>query len=80
MYLLDPELLSDALRTRERSGGWLAGKAGVTRQFIHLMLHGQRRTCAPEVAQAIESALEFERGSLFTEHDPLAERAGSNSA
>lgn len=54
MYLTDPDKLKEWIDFRDLSYGELGRAVGVSRQFIHQLVSGQRRTCKPRTARSIE--------------------------
>lgn len=69
MKLRDPQLLINWMEERKRKQSDIAKFAGVSRQFIHLLVTGQRSTCTPAVGREIERALSVVEGTLFVEHE-----------
>jgi len=66
MRLRDPQLLADWMKKKDDMGQARLGRhAECSRQFIHLLLTGQRTTCTPAVAKRIEEALDVVPGTLF---------------
>jgi transcriptional regulator with XRE-family HTH domain len=65
MRLRSPELLAEYMRIGDFSQARLARYAGCSRQFIYLLLKGERRTCTPEIAKLIEEAMRVLPGTLF---------------
>lgn len=65
MRLRDPELLASHMRHRDFSQARLARYVGCSRQFIHLLLAGDRTTCSREVGELIEEALQVLPTTLF---------------
>lgn len=72
MKLRDTTLLISYMEAQDFSQSRLGRYAGVSRQFIHQMVHGDRRTCTPAVAKLIEEALRVLPGTLF-----VAEMSGT---
>jgi DNA-binding Xre family transcriptional regulator len=66
MRLRDPEQLKKHMRKKDFTQARLARYAGVSRQFIHMLVTTQERTtCTVEVARLIEEALGCIPGDLF---------------
>lgn len=65
MRLRNPKLLADYMAAGDFSQARLARYVGCSRQFIHLLLTGQRSTCTVEVARRIEEAMRVLPGTLF---------------
>ncbi|GAA1909134.1 hypothetical protein GCM10009737_07850 [Nocardioides lentus] len=65
MRLRDTRLLADYMAASDFSQARLARYAGCSRQFIHLLLKGERQTCTVEVAKRIEEGLRVLPGTLF---------------
>lgn len=63
--LRDPAELQRVLDEADRTRAWLGRRAGRSRQWISLLVSGERRSCADEVARDIEEALSAPAGSLF---------------
>jgi hypothetical protein len=57
MYLTDPEQLRKWMAYRHLSYGDLGRAADVSRQFIHQLATGRKRTCKPKTARLIEKIL-----------------------
>jgi transcriptional regulator with XRE-family HTH domain len=72
------------LRDRERLGKFmdangirqsdLARAAGVSRQFVHMLLRGNKRSCSDGVARRIEEGLHVVPGTLFVPEKSTSER------
>lgn len=60
-----PGLLAQYMDVNDFSQARLGRYAGTSRQFIHMLVTGQKRTCTPEVARRIEEALRVLPGTLF---------------
>lgn len=69
MQLRDHTLLVRYLEDREMSQARLGRYAEVSRQFIHQLVTGEKRTCTPAVADRIEEALGLLKGTLFVPHE-----------
>lgn len=65
MKVRDPELLARYMENADFSQARLARYTGVSRQFIHLLVTGERRTCTKDVGELIEEALRVLPGTLF---------------
>lgn len=65
MRLRSPKLLADYMAAGDFSQARLARYAGCSRQFIHLLVTGQRTTCTVEVARRVEEAMRVLPGTLF---------------
>ena len=65
MRLSSPELLTNQMASTFTDNRRLANMAGVSRQFIWALAHGQETNASPETARAIENALGLEPGELF---------------
>lgn len=65
MKLRDPSLLARYMEAKEFSQARLGRYAGVSRQFVNQLVHGERRTCTPQVGRLIEEALSVLPGTLF---------------
>lgn len=61
----DTDLLVAYMDNQKFSQARLADFARCKRQFIHKLVHGQVRTCTPQVAERIEDALRVLPGTLF---------------
>ena len=68
MRLQNPDLLANYMQRKRVTGAQLAREAKVSRQFINRLLKSEAtRGCTPEVATAIEVALDLIPGTLFSE-------------
>lgn len=65
MRLRDTQLLLDYMGAQQFSQARLARYAGVSRQFVNQLVHGDRRTCTTQVGRLIEEALRVLPGTLF---------------
>lgn len=65
MRLRDPNLLAAHMRAEDCTQARLGRRSGVSRQFIHQLVHGRIATCTPEVAALIEETLAVPPGALF---------------
>lgn len=80
MNLVDPGLLSIHMQHRNISQARLAEYAGCSRQFVYQLLKGERKSCTPKLATAIEEVLNVPSGAIFvaeTSHStgPLVSRS-----
>lgn len=64
-----PGLLAQYMEVNDFSQARLGRYAGTSRQFIHMLVTGQKRTCTPEVARRIEEALRVLPGTLFVANE-----------
>lgn len=67
MRLRDQHQLAGFLAANAMSQAELARVAGVSRQFIHMLVRGDKRSCRPDVAARIEEALRVLPGTLFVQ-------------
>lgn len=67
MQLRDPKLLAAYMEHEDFTQQRLAKFAECSRQFVYMLLHGERRGCTPLVAKRIEEALRVLPGTLFVE-------------
>lgn len=67
MKLRDRGLLVQYMEAGDFSQARLARYAGVSRQFINQLIHGDRLTCTPAVGARIEEALRVLPHTLFLE-------------
>ena len=65
MKLRDPALLVRYMEAQDFSQARLARYAGVSRQFVNQLVHGERRTCTRQVGSLIEEAMRVLPGTLF---------------
>lgn len=65
MRLRDPELLLRYMENADFSQARLSRYCGCSRQFIHLLVTGERRTCTKQIGELIEEALRVLPGTLF---------------
>lgn len=77
MQIRDHELLVRYMEDRDMSQARLGRYAEVSRQFIHKLVTGEKRTCTPAVAERIEEALGLLEGTLFV---PRKSPTGGQSA
>lgn len=65
MQVRDTELLVKYMENADFSQARLARYCGCSRQFIHLLVTGERRTCTKQIGDLIEEALRVLPGTLF---------------
>ncbi len=65
MRLRNPKLLVDYMKANDFTQARLSRYAGCSRQFIHMLVSGERTTCTTEVGRLIEEALRVLPGTLF---------------
>ena len=65
MKLTSPDLLVAHMRHKDFSQARLGRVAGTSRQFIHLLIVGERSSCSERVGKRIEEALDVPPGTLF---------------
>lgn len=65
MRLRSPQLLAAYMDANDFSQARLARYAGCSRQFVHLLLKGERTTCTKEIGTRIEEALRVLPDTLF---------------
>lgn len=65
MQVRDAELLARYMENADFSQSRLARYCGCSRQFIHMLVTGERRTCTRQVGELIEEALRVLPGTLF---------------
>lgn len=69
MKLRDPGLLARYMEANDFSQARLGRYAGCSRQFIHMLVTGEKRTCTTEVGRLIEEALRVLPGTLFAPNE-----------
>ena len=74
MRLRDPRLLRAYMLLAGINQARLGRQAGCSRQFIHMLLTGEKRSCRVDVAARIEEAVRVRSGTLFTASDRTVER------
>lgn len=74
MKLRSADLLAKWMVEKDYSQARLARHAEVSRQFIHLLVTGQRTTCTDRVGRLIEEALGVVDGTLFDEQESPVRR------
>lgn len=80
MKLRSTKLLVDYMEAGDFSQARLARYAGCSRQFISMLVKGERPTCTPHIARRVEEALRVLPGTLFVpsvstqmpQHEPSA--------
>jgi transcriptional regulator with XRE-family HTH domain len=65
MRLRSTQLLADYMKASDFSQARLARYVGCSRQFIHMLLSGERQTCTVDVGRRIEEAMRVLPGTLF---------------
>lgn len=65
MTLTSAETLVALMRQKDFTGARLARYAGCSRQFIHQLVKGQKKSMTPRVAENIAEALDVPLGVLF---------------
>lgn len=65
MRLRNPQLLADYMKANDFTQARMARYAGCSRQFIHMLISGERRTCTVEIGRRIEEAVRVLPGTLF---------------
>jgi plasmid maintenance system antidote protein VapI len=65
MRLRDPQRLQGYMQVQDCSQSRLARQAQCSRQFVHMLLTGQRRSCNDDIAARIEDCLGVLPGTLF---------------
>lgn len=78
--LISRQVLRDYMRFRQETNRSLALKAGVGRSIVGHLRTGERTTCSPRTAVAIERALNAPPGSLFVPEVPTARRSAERKA
>lgn len=74
MKLRDRGLLARYMAANDFSQARLGRFAGCSRQFIHMLVTGERDTCTPEVGRRIEEALRVLPGTLFVPRESPTSR------
>lgn len=72
MKLRDPDLLVAHMKHHDFSQARLARAAGCSRQFIHLLTRGEKKSCTEKIARRIEQALDVPETTLFLKMESLA--------
>lgn len=65
MRLRNPQLLAGYMEANDFTQARLARYVGCSRQFIYLLLKGERTTCTLEVGRRIEEAVRVLPNTLF---------------
>lgn len=73
MRLRDPRLLKAYMMLAGINQARLGRRAGCSRQFIHMLLTGEKRSCRVDVADRIEEAVRVRSGTLFAPSDRVVE-------
>jgi len=74
MKLRDPGLLVRYMEANDFSQARLGRYAGCSRQFIHMLVAGEKRTCTRAVGERIEEALRVLPETLFVSNGSPAAR------
>ena len=69
MKLRDPALLTGYMTMNDFTQARLGRYAGVSRQFIHMLVTGEKTTCTRHVGERIEEALRVLPGTLFMSNE-----------
>ena len=81
MRLRDPQRLQGYMQVQDCSQSRLARQAQCSRQFVHMLLTGQRRSCNDDIAARIEDCLGVLPGTLFAPSvSPTTEQTGQEVA
>lgn len=85
MRLRNPQLLADYMKANDFTQARLARYAGCSRQFIHMLISGERTTCTVEIGRRIEEAVRVLPGTLFDpsvspDARPTVKRSGRSAA
>lgn len=76
MRVRDPDLLARYMENADFSQARLARYCGCSRQFIHMLLTGERSTCTKQIGALVEEALSVLPGTLFVAHvSPTTKRS-----
>jgi transcriptional regulator with XRE-family HTH domain len=78
MHLRDPRQFTRYLDAGGYTQADLGRRAGVSRQFIHMLTTGSRRGCSEPVGARIEEALHVVPGTLFARTQSPDARPGVN--
>ena len=78
MRVRDTELLVRYMENADFSQARLARYCGCSRQFIHLLVTGQRTTCTKQIGELIEEALSVLPGTLFVPQKSTTSRPRVN--
>jgi hypothetical protein len=74
MKLRDPALLVGYMEVNDFTQARLGRYAGVSRQFIHMLVAGEKKTCTKQVGELIEEALRVLPGTLFVPNESPSAR------
>lgn len=74
MQLRDPKLLAGYMQMNDFTQARLGRYAGCSRQFIHMLVSGEKKTCTKAVGERIEEALRVLPGTLFLDSVSSQER------
>src|SRR4051812_45716237 len=81
MQVRDTDLLIRYMENADFTQARLARYVGCSRQFIHLLVTGERRTCTKQVGALIEEALRVLPGTLFVPNkSPATRQSGAKQA
>ena len=69
MKLRDPQLLAGYMKMNDFTQARLGRYVGVSRQFIHMLVTGEKNTCTKQVGELIEEALRVLPGTLFVPNE-----------
>ncbi len=69
MQLRDAGLLAGYMQMKDFSQARLGRYAGCSRQFVHMLVSGEKKTCTPQVGTLIEEALGVLPGTLFVPNE-----------
>lgn len=67
MQLRDRQLMADYMKAGDFTQARLGRFAGCSRQFIHMLMTGEKNTCTEAIGRRIEEALRVLPGTLFAE-------------
>lgn len=67
MELISPAILRAHMEHRGITQSRLAEFTDCSRQFIYQLLNGQRKSCTPKLALAIEEVLNVPKGAIFVD-------------
>lgn len=79
MRLISRQAFRDYMLYRDETNVSLGSKAKVSKAIVGHLRSGQRESCSPRVARAIEQALNAPPGSLFLAELPHAMRGARTS-
>ncbi|UFU03474.1 helix-turn-helix transcriptional regulator [Ruania suaedae] len=69
MKLRDAGLLAKYMEANDFTQARLGRYAGCSRQFIHMLVNGEKSTCTRPVGERIEEALRVLPGTLFVPNE-----------